>query len=145
MLRLPFGSNANILTDSATTGDCSTDAAGTSLPVPQSRPEVRPDAARPHLDPEDASESFPQSLQSEGSNPQAIRDRAPINIADALTDPRNPEAGRATARARGYRSQVVVPLLRNDAAIGTIAVSRREPGGFADGPRRRRWKARGWV
>ncbi len=75
---------------------------------------------------------FPQSLQSEGSNAQAIRDRAPINIADAQTDPRTPEAGRATARARGYRSQVVVPLLRHDEAVGTIAVSRREPGGFTD-------------
>jgi GAF domain-containing protein len=75
---------------------------------------------------------FPQSLQSEGANAQAIRDRAPINIADAQTDPRIPEAGRATARARGYRSQVVVPLLRHDEAVGTIAVSRREPGGFTD-------------
>jgi two-component system, NtrC family, sensor kinase len=75
---------------------------------------------------------FPQSLQSEGANAQAIRDRAPINIADAQTDPRTPEAGRATARARGYRSQVVVPLLRHDEAVGTITVSRREPGGFTD-------------
>ena len=47
---------------------------------------------------------FPQSLQSEGTHAQAIRDRAPLNIADAQTDPRLPEAARAYARARGYRS-----------------------------------------
>ena len=38
---------------------------------------------------------FPQSLHSEGSHAQAIRDRAPLNIADAQTDPRLPEAARA--------------------------------------------------
>src|SRR5206468_291723 len=54
------------------------------------------------------------------------------NIADALTDFRWPEAGRANARTRGYRSLVVVPLIRHDEAIGALAVSRREPGGFTD-------------
>ncbi|HUM14286.1 MAG TPA: GAF domain-containing protein [Candidatus Nitrosotalea sp.] len=73
---------------------------------------------------------FPRPLQSEGTQAQAIRDRAPINIADAQTDPRVSEGGRATARARGYRSWVVVPLLRHDAAIGAISVTRRDPGGF---------------
>jgi GAF domain-containing protein/anti-sigma regulatory factor (Ser/Thr protein kinase) len=75
---------------------------------------------------------FPQSLQSEVAHAQAIRDRAPINIADAQTDPRVPEVVRANARARGYRSWVTVPLLRHDEAVGTIAVTRREPGGFID-------------
>src|SRR5207237_6613947 len=59
-------------------------------------------------------------------------DRAPLNIADAHTDPRLPEAAHAYARGRGHRSLVVVPLLRNDDAIGTIAVGRHEPGGFTD-------------
>jgi two-component system, NtrC family, sensor kinase len=75
---------------------------------------------------------FPQSLRSEGPNVEAIRDRAPVNIADAQTDPRGPEVLRVSARARGYRSAVVVPMLRHDAAIGTISVARREPGGFTD-------------
>jgi GAF domain-containing protein/anti-sigma regulatory factor (Ser/Thr protein kinase) len=77
-------------------------------------------------------EAFPQSLHSEGMHTQAIRDRAPVSIADAHTDPRVPEASRAAALVRGYRSLVVVPLLRHDEAVGTIAVSRREPGGFTD-------------
>jgi len=75
---------------------------------------------------------YPQSLRSEGTHAQAIRGRAPVNIADAHTDPRLLEAQHAMARARGYRSQVVVPLLRHDEAIGAIAVTRREPGGFTD-------------
>src|SRR5215813_3097133 len=62
----------------------------------------------------------------------AIRERGPVNIADAHTDPRWPEAARAYARLRGYRSWVAVPLLRHDGAIGTISVTRREPDGFSD-------------
>jgi GAF domain-containing protein len=74
--------------------------------------------------------AFPQSLQSELPHAQAIRDRAPLNIADAQTDPRLPEAEHVRARVRGFRSRVLVPLLRHDEAIGAISVSRREPGGF---------------
>jgi signal transduction histidine kinase len=75
---------------------------------------------------------FPMSTHAEGANPRAIRDRAPVNIADAVTDPRLSEVARAAARARDTRSFVVVPLLRHDEAIGTLGVSRREPGGFTD-------------
>jgi GAF domain-containing protein len=75
---------------------------------------------------------FPQSFRSETAHAYAIRDRASINIADTHTDPRVPEAVRASARARGYRSWVTVPLLRHDEAVGTIAVTRPEPGGFTD-------------
>jgi len=75
---------------------------------------------------------YPQSLQSAGAHAQAIRARAPLNIADAYTDPRLLESAHAYARFRGYRSHVVVPLLRHDEAIGTIGVTRREPGGFTD-------------
>jgi signal transduction histidine kinase len=75
---------------------------------------------------------FPQSLQSETPNAQAIRDRVPFNIADANTDPRLPEALRAVASARGYQSLVVVPLLHHGAAVGTLGVSRREGGGFTE-------------
>ncbi|HYK11071.1 MAG TPA: GAF domain-containing protein, partial [Gemmatimonadales bacterium] len=75
---------------------------------------------------------YPLSLQSETPTAQAIRARAPINISDYSTDSRWPDASRASAQIRGYRSACLVPLLRRDEAIGTIAVSRREPGGFTD-------------
>jgi GAF domain-containing protein len=42
------------------------------------------------------------------------------------------EGGRAVAHARGHRSLVAVPPLRHDEALGAIAVTRREPGGFSN-------------
>ena len=76
--------------------------------------------------------SFPASLQSEVPHAQAIRDRAPLNIADYQTDPRLSESLRASTAIRGYRSLVVVPMLLHDEAIGAIGVTRRDPGGFTD-------------
>src|SRR6185295_14456440 len=35
------------------------------------------------------------------------------------------------ARARGYRSNVAVPMLRDGVPVGTINVTRREPGTFS--------------
>jgi GAF domain-containing protein len=75
---------------------------------------------------------FPQPLRSEGVPAQTMRDRTPLNVADTETDPRASEALRVIARARGYRSLAVVPLLRHDEVVGAIAVTRREPGGFHD-------------
>jgi signal transduction histidine kinase len=77
--------------------------------------------------------TFPRSLQSQqGTHEQAISGRAPLNVTDTETDPRLSETAHAYARVRGYRSQIVVPMLRHDEAIGTISVTRREPGGFSD-------------
>jgi GAF domain-containing protein len=77
-------------------------------------------------------EVFPVPLHFEGPHARVIRDRVPCNIADAQTDPRLSEAARAAYQSRGSRSQVVVPLLRHDEAVGAIAVTRREQGGFTD-------------
>jgi GAF domain-containing protein len=76
--------------------------------------------------------SFPQPLQSEQAHPQVIRNRTPLNIADAHTDLRIPHSHHVAARARGYRSVIVVPLVRHDEGIGAISVTRREPGGFTN-------------
>jgi len=76
--------------------------------------------------------NFPRRLGPDGSHNQTIRDRVPFNVADAETDARVTEVGRGIARARGYRSQVVVPMLRRDEAVGTIALTRRDPGGFGE-------------
>jgi len=75
---------------------------------------------------------YPQPLNSDEGHGLAIRDRAPLNIADALTDLRLPETQRTSARVRGFRSLVLVPLLRHDEAIGALGVSRRKPGGFTE-------------
>src|SRR5262249_48381148 len=50
----------------------------------------------------------------------------------AHTDPRLREEVRTYARVRGFRSQVVVPMLLHEDAIGTISVACREFGGFTD-------------
>jgi two-component system, NtrC family, sensor kinase len=76
--------------------------------------------------------AFPRSLHSEGLHSKVIRDRTPLNVVDYQNDARWPEGARARARARGYRSWIVVPMLHHDEAIGTIAVTRREPGGFTE-------------
>ena len=73
---------------------------------------------------------FPVSLESDSSHALAIRDRSPLNVVDAERDPRLSVWAHQYARVRGYRSQLVVPMLRQADAIGTISVSRREPGGF---------------
>src|SRR5262245_55458305 len=75
---------------------------------------------------------FPHPLQPPGPSAEALRARAPINFADAAIDPRVPELIQASARARGFHSWVIVPMLRDDEAVGTISVTRREPGGFTD-------------
>ena len=76
--------------------------------------------------------SYPRSLESEGTLVMAIRERVPLNIATAQTDPRLPQIQRTFARVRGFQSLAAVPLLRHDEAVGAIMVTRREPGGFTD-------------
>src|SRR5262245_17723524 len=76
--------------------------------------------------------TFPQSVRASITHGRAIPERAPFSIADAYTDTRIPEAVQAYARVRGYRSQVLVPMLRHDEPVGTISTTRQEPGGFTD-------------
>jgi GAF domain-containing protein len=76
--------------------------------------------------------AFPERLLGRGAHPQTVRDRAPLNVADAPSDARLAGPEGTYASVRGYRSLVVVPLLRHDEAIGTISVTRREAGGFTD-------------
>jgi GAF domain-containing protein len=76
--------------------------------------------------------SYPRSLESEGTLVMAIRERIPLNVATAQTDPRLPQVQRTFARVRGFQSLAAVPLLRHDEAVGAIMVTRREPGGFTD-------------
>jgi GAF domain-containing protein len=76
--------------------------------------------------------TFPRPADAAGAHGQAIRDRAPVNIVDMHTDLRVTEAGREAARLAGYQSVVTMPLLRQEEAIGVLAVTRREPGGFTD-------------
>jgi len=72
--------------------------------------------------------SFPIPLSSPRTLAQVARTGQVMMLADMERDA--DETSKQIARARGYRSMLVVPMLRDSAAIGTIAVTREETGGF---------------
>ena len=63
---------------------------------------------------------------------KAFLSAAPAWVEDIETDPGYSEEFRAGARARGMRSAVSVPMLREGEAIGVISVNRSIPGRFSD-------------
>ncbi|MBL8385975.1 MAG: GAF domain-containing protein, partial [Burkholderiales bacterium] len=75
---------------------------------------------------------FPLALAAAPPNLQrAIVERAPVQIADVQREPGYRFA--ENARESGLRSILSVPLLHEGRAIGTIGVSRSEPGVFPPG------------
>src|SRR5262249_56224223 len=61
---------------------------------------------------------------------RVVRERTPVIVTDMDTDSEVSADIHEIGRARGWRSVVWMPMVRDDATIGIIAVSRREPGGF---------------
>ncbi|MBH5399644.1 GAF domain-containing protein [Bradyrhizobium sp. CNPSo 4010] len=76
--------------------------------------------------------SFPTPLSSPGIHSRVARSGEYAFRSDMQNEPDLTEAMKELARTRGYRSILVVPMLRDGVAIGTIAVTRREPGHFPD-------------
>ncbi|MBH5366598.1 GAF domain-containing sensor histidine kinase [Bradyrhizobium glycinis] len=76
--------------------------------------------------------SFPTPLSSSGIHSRVARSGEYAYRSDMQNEPDLTEAMKELARTRGYRSILVVPMLRDGLAIGTIAVTRREPGHFPD-------------
>ena len=74
--------------------------------------------------------AFPIHAGSGSINARAVRDRAPVHIADVLADA-GYEAKAAAERA-GYRSGLAVPMLKDGRVVGAIAVFRAEAGRFAE-------------
>ncbi|MBN8505904.1 MAG: GAF domain-containing protein, partial [Burkholderiales bacterium] len=56
----------------------------------------------------------------------------PLVVPDIEAEPRIEDEWREVARTRGYRSIVVVPMLREGVCTGVISVTRKEPGPFPD-------------
>ena len=75
---------------------------------------------------------WPRPLKESWFHGAIIATLAPRSVADVESDASVPPGEVAVARARGYRSIVGVPLLRDGQAIGTITVTRPAPGPFAD-------------
>ena len=72
--------------------------------------------------------SFPRPL-TESVHSQTVRKGVVVQI----TDTENELAwNRDMARSRGFRSQLLVPMMNDGAAIGAISVTRVETGSFAD-------------
>jgi GAF domain-containing protein len=62
---------------------------------------------------------------------QVVQSRTCGVVDDMETDPRIPPEGRVLAHARGFRSGITVPMLREESVLGVINVTRREPGPFS--------------
>ena len=60
---------------------------------------------------------------------QAARDRRPIAVEDLAAVPLDPHV--AVLYEAGWRSVLVVPLLREDRIVGSMVVRRKRPGGFS--------------
>jgi GAF domain-containing protein len=77
---------------------------------------------------------WPKSVKEDASlHGKVITALVPHFITDVESDRSVPSIEVAVARARGYRSIVAVPLLRDGRAVGSMAVTRLAPGPFTDG------------
>ena len=74
---------------------------------------------------------YPQPIKGVFLHGRAIRSRRPYSVADTEKVPASMTSVKSMARQRGYRSLLVVPMLRDGAPIGSIGVSRKQPGEFS--------------
>jgi signal transduction histidine kinase len=75
---------------------------------------------------------YPRAIDTSAAVAIVARERVPFVVTDTETDDRLPPASRTVARARGYRSMLIVPMLRKGEMIGIITVSRASAGSFSD-------------
>ena len=76
---------------------------------------------------------FPAPVSSPANqHAKVVRSGVPAFVTDYQTDTEVSPQARDTALAAGYRSVLVVPMLRDGVAIGSIAVTRRDPGQFTE-------------
>ncbi|MCP3398317.1 GAF domain-containing protein [Bradyrhizobium sp. CCGB20] len=76
--------------------------------------------------------SFPAPLAASGIHSRVASSGDYAFRSDMQNEPDLTEAMRELARIRGYRSILVIPMLRDGVAIGTIGVTRPEAGPFPD-------------
>jgi GAF domain-containing protein len=74
--------------------------------------------------------SFPRPLSSQPGSEQT-RNGEVVAVADIETDPAVPTDLRDVWRMRGFRGLLLIPLVKEQATIGMISVTRKEPGRFA--------------
>src|SRR5262249_14076614 len=76
-------------------------------------------------------DAFPMPLRRIPPGERAIHDRRAHAVEDVETALDATDVMRETGRARGWRSNLFVPMIRHDVALGLISITRREPGPFA--------------
>ncbi|HEY2996109.1 MAG TPA: GAF domain-containing protein [Methylomirabilota bacterium] len=76
--------------------------------------------------------TFPVAVTEAGVTGHVIETRQAYVVADIETDPTVTENLRRTAPMRGFRSMVLVPMLREERAIGVLVVTREPAGGFTE-------------
>ncbi|MFL6811631.1 MAG: GAF domain-containing protein, partial [Bradyrhizobium canariense] len=76
--------------------------------------------------------SFPAPLSASGIHSRVATSGEFAFRSDMQNEPDLTDAMRELARTRGYRSILVIPMLRDGVAIGTIGVTRPEAGPFPD-------------
>ena len=74
-------------------------------------------------------QAYPLPLDADTMAARSIREGAVVHNPDLLSDPS--EAVQRIARTGGYRTGVIVPMLRSGRAVGAIGVGRSGPGGAA--------------
>lgn len=79
-----------------------------------------------------AERSYPRQADRTTINGLVILDRRVVHVHDIDRDEEIPDQGRELARSFGFKSIVAVPMLRDGAAIGVIAVARDKPMAFSE-------------
>jgi len=75
--------------------------------------------------------SYPLPPSPESLVARGILERAVVHVSDVETEPDVPEVSRRLGRALGFRALLSVPMLRDGAPVGAIAVLRAEAGVFS--------------
>jgi GAF domain-containing protein/DNA-binding response OmpR family regulator/tetratricopeptide (TPR) repeat protein len=75
--------------------------------------------------------AYPIKVGRGAVSARAIRERVPVQIPDVLEDPEYEL--KDASRAAGYRSGLAVPMFREGRVIGSIGVTRTQPGAFPAG------------
>jgi GAF domain-containing protein len=74
---------------------------------------------------------FPVSVEAEPLLQRTVRERRPVVVEDVETEPGFTGTMRQMIRARGWRSSLQMPMVRDTDVVGLVAITRREPGLFA--------------
>jgi GAF domain-containing protein len=75
--------------------------------------------------------AFPIPLRRVPAGERAVHERRAHAVEDIESAPDVTDVMRETGRARGWRSNLFVPMIRDEVAVGLISITRREPGPFA--------------